>query len=170
MSLICWRLAASRCTWLVRLKSSSSPCRVCRVQSVWLALEFALHILNVCLKSNLLAENTSTWTLDWKVKKSKLCLSRKLPVAAAAHPEKREGIWDSLHGIVWFLFGCPGWNLIVLHMKTITSSCRTAFHSSFRCKYLAEKPWEEETEDKSLFSPKAVIAVLPKMYLCDFQF
>lgn len=121
MSLICWGLETGRCTWLVCLKSSLSLCRVQQVQSVWLAPEFALHILNISLKSELLAENTSIWTLNWKVKKSKFCLSRKLPVEAVAHLEKSEGIWDSLNGIVWFLFGCPGWNLIVLHVQTILS-------------------------------------------------
>lgn len=172
MSLICWGLATSRCTWLVCLKSSWSPCRVRRVQSVWLALEFALHILNTCLKSKLLAENTSIWTFNWKVKKSKLCLSRKLPVKAVAHLEKSEGIWDSLNGIVWFLFDCPGWNLIVLHMKTITSSCRITFHSSFRCKDLAEKPCKEETEDKNSQSQSCdfCATVLPEIHLCDFKF
>lgn len=159
MSLICWGLETGRCTWLVCLKSSLSLCRVQQVQSVWLAPEFALHILNISLKSELLAENTSIWTLNWKVKKSKFCLSRKLPVEAVAHLEKSEGIWDSLNGIVWFLFGCPGWNLIVLHVKTILSSCRITFLSLFRCKYLAEKPCEEETEDKNPFNPKAVISV-----------
>lgn len=164
MSWICWGLAAGSSTWLVCLNSSLSPRRVRRVQSVWLALEFALHILNSGSKSKLLAESTSTRTCNWKVKKSKLCLSRKLPVEAVAHIEKSEGIWDSSNGIVWFLFGCPGWNLIVLHMKMIISSCRITFHSSFRCKYLAEKPREEETEDENLFSPKAVISV-PLFYL-----
>lgn len=158
MSLICWGLATGRCTWLVRLKSSLSPCRVRWVQSVWLALGFALHILNTCLKSHLLAENTSIWTLNWKVKKSKFCLSRKLPVEAVAHLEKSERM-GQLKWYCMISFGCPGWNLIVLHMKTIISSCRITFHSSFRCTYLAEKPFKEETEDKSLFSPKAVISV-----------
>lgn len=125
----------------------------------WLAPEFALHILNICSKSKFLAENTSIWTLNWKVKKSKFCLSRKLPVEAVANLEKSEGIWDSLNGIVWFLFGCPGWNLIVLHVKRILSSNRITFHSLFRCKYFAEKPCEGETEDKSPFNPKAVISV-----------
>lgn len=39
------------------------------------------------------------------------------------------------------------------------SSCRITFRSLFRCKYLAEKPCKEETEDKNLFNPKAVISV-----------
>lgn len=134
--------------------SKIKPCRVQWVQCVWLALEFALHILKTWLKSELLAEITSIWAFNWKAKKFKFCLSRKLPVEAVAYLEKSERTADSLNGVVWFLFGCPGWNLIVLHMKTVISSCRITFHSLLRYDYLAEKLCKEETEDKIYSIPK----------------
>lgn len=148
MSLICWGHADGSVCLVSLSKIKLEPRRVQWVQSVWRAQEFALHILNTWLKSKLLAEITSIWAFNWKAKKFKFCLSRKLPVEAAAYLEKSKRIGDSSNGIVWFLFGCPGWNLIVLHMKAVISSCRITFRSLLRYNYLAEKLCEEETEDK----------------------
>lgn len=137
------------------------------LQCVWLAQEFALHILKTWLKSELLAEITSIWAFNWKAKKFKFCLSRKLPVEAVAYLEKSKRIGDSLNGIVWFLFGCPGWNLIVLHMKTVISSCRITFRSLLRYNYLQRSfvRRRQRTKFIQFQSCDFCATVLPEMFL-----